>query len=156
FSPSGNDLALSGALRMTNFPSEWPNRLVKVWEVATGREHGSITLPDWSSSQISRVAFAPDGKTLAVTYAKPFNVGSPGQLQLLDARDLKELASRPIPNGGAWTALFSPDSRTLATGESGGVVRLWQVADAQGKPILEERGTLCGHTARVWGLWFAP
>jgi WD40 repeat protein/serine/threonine protein kinase len=157
FSPSGCDLALCGSLRIPGaFYPEYPDRIMKVWEVATSRGHGSLALPSSSISRITRVVFAPNGKTLAVAYGKSFNVSSPDRLQLLDARGLKELASRSIPAGGAFAAAFSPDGGTLATGENSGVLRLWQLADAHGKPILEERGTLYGHTNRVEGLSFSP
>src|SRR5262249_40822894 len=76
FSPSGNELALCGGL-MHVVGSEWPDRIVKVWEVSTGRDRGSVALPVTSDSWISRVAFDPNGKTLAVVYGKPYSVGSP-------------------------------------------------------------------------------
>src|SRR5262249_36019328 len=114
FSPSGNDLAMCGALRVRT--GEWFYRMLKVWEVATGRGHGSISIPQSSYSEIIRVSLAPDGKSLAGAFGNPFNVALPGHLKVLDAGALKQLASRSIPNGGAFAAAFSLDGKTLATG----------------------------------------
>jgi WD40 repeat protein len=153
FSPSGKVLALSGNLPRPG--TEWQCRILKVCEVATGKELANKSLPTISDSLITGLEFAPDGKMLVVAHAKPFNSRSSAQLQLLDAGNLKELASRSIPNGGVGAVALSPDGRQLATGEVLGLVRLWQVDNSAGKPALTESGTLFGHRAGVHGLWFA-
>jgi WD40 repeat protein len=154
FSPNGKNLALVGnRLKTINM---WVGRVLKVCEVASGQERGARYLPPSSDSSIKALAIAPDGKMLVVAYTNPFNVAVHGQLQLLNAENLNELASRTIPTGGLTAAVFSPDGRQLATGERGGVVRLWQVADADGKPALQELGKLFGHQSQIRGLWFAP
>jgi WD40 repeat protein len=86
----------------------------------------------------------------------PFNNAAPDKSHLLDATNLKELTSRSIPAGGSYAIAFSPDGKTLAMGERSGVVRLWQVADAQGQASLHEVASLYGHRERAWYLWFAP
>src|SRR5262249_47535317 len=145
FSPSSNDLVLFGAHTWEHperGEEEWPSSVAKVCEVATGQEHGALAVYPASDTMIEQAAFAPDGKTLALACGKPYNIAAPEQLRLLDARNLKELASQLIPNGGTWAVAFSPDGRTLATGDRGGMVRLWQVADAEGKPVLKEQAAL--------------
>jgi WD40 repeat protein len=153
FSPDGKDL-LSCA-RQLRAGLDWDNRIAKLCEVATGQERGSILVGP-SNSVITNAAFSPDGRTLALAHGKPFNYVAPEKSQLLDATNLKELASRSIPAGGAFAVAFSPDGTTLAMGEKSGVVRLWQVDDAKGQVLLHERAALYGHRAHVRHLWFAP
>src|SRR5262249_3543817 len=100
--------------------------------------------------------FAPGGKTLAVAYRKPFNSASSDQLQLRDARTLTVLTSQTLPMGGASTAAFSPDGQTLAAGQNSGAVRLWKLANAEGKSMLKEASALYGPPGAVWRLRFAP
>ena len=45
---------------------------------------------------------------------------------------------------------FSPDGKTLALGNSGGTIKLWDV------PPGKERATLKGHTSPVWSVAFSP
>jgi WD40 repeat protein len=45
---------------------------------------------------------------------------------------------------------FSPDGAQIATGDTGGFVRLWRVADGQPLAALQ------GHTNWVWGVQFSP
>src|SRR5262249_6106066 len=112
FSPSGNDLVLFGAHTWEHperGEEEWPSSVAKVCEVATGQEHGALAVYPASDTMIEQAAFAPDGKPLALACGKPYNIAAPEQLRLLDARNLKELASQLIPNGGTWAVAFSPD-----------------------------------------------
>ncbi len=52
--------------------------------------------------------------------------------------------------GSILAVAFSPDGKLLATGDSNGEVRLWQVADAQ--PLL----TFQGHTSWVFSVAWSP
>ena len=49
-----------------------------------------------------------------------------------------------------WSVAFSPDGTRLASGSSGGGVRLWDVASG------EPTATLEGHTEPVWSVAFSP
>jgi WD40 repeat protein len=51
---------------------------------------------------------------------------------------------------GVFSVAFSPDGKLLATGDSDGEVRLWQVKD--GKQLF----TLKGHTSWVWSVVWSP
>jgi WD40 repeat protein len=76
------------------------------------------------------MAFSPDGRTLATTYADR-------SIRLWDAATDQEFATLQgyeIP----WAVDFSPDGRTLAS-SSGGTVELWNLATRQ------EVVTLRGH-----------
>jgi WD40 repeat protein len=52
--------------------------------------------------------------------------------------------------GSILTAVFSPDGKLLATSDSEGMIRLWQVKD--GKTLVIYKG----HTSWVWGVAFSP
>ena len=52
--------------------------------------------------------------------------------------------------GSILAVAFSPDGQLLATGDSNGEIRLWQVAD--GQPVL----TFQGHTNWVWFVAWSP
>jgi hypothetical protein len=97
--------------------------------VAVGGEYGGVRLGDpetgrWlhqlgrSSGMVTRLAFTPDGDTLAS--------GHSGAVVFWDVRAGRERGGLALPIGGTVTSLaFSPDGETLAVGDEQGVVRLW-------------------------------
>jgi WD40 repeat protein len=94
---------------------------------------------------MSRLAFAPDGRTLIAGD----NEGGLSVWDLPSGR-LRTTISRASETGGVWAVAFSPDGQTLATGGDDGLVRLWD-------PVLFlERATLPGHRAKVHALAFSP
>ena len=117
FSAASNKLAAAGS-----------NRAIHVWEIDTGAELAKLTyeIPgNAMGGMIPRLAFAPDGKSLAVV--APFVDGMTGQqgarITLLDAATGKELtsiaaAAASMPGFGAGqlaaSIAFSPDSKFLA------------------------------------------
>jgi WD40 repeat protein len=93
FSPDGRLLATAGASL----------KQVRVWDVATGK--CVLELPPRKTA-VDQVALSADGKLLGVG-------GDDGLIRLWDVVQATEL--RPIPGRGF---AFSPDGKTLATGES--------------------------------------
>jgi WD40 repeat protein len=83
-----------------------------------------------------------DGRTLALW-------SEAGPIEFLDL-----LSGQRWPggrdDGGAWSVRFSPDGKTLVTGDGDGSIKVWDVASGQ----LRER--FQGHEARVLGLRFSP
>jgi RNA polymerase sigma factor (sigma-70 family) len=119
---------------------------VDLWEVATGKKLHTLkghTVP------ILRLAFAPDGKTLASITGSWLPDEVRGEVKLWDVATGKErVALKGHPTRGICLA-FSPDGKTLASAD--GTVKLWDVAT--GKENLE----LKMPEGRVpWSLAFAP
>jgi WD40 repeat protein/DNA-binding SARP family transcriptional activator len=93
--------------------------------------------------RVVTAALSPhDGRTLALW-------SEAGPIEFLDL-----LSGRRWPggrdDGGAFSIRFSPDGRTLVTGDGDGSVKVWDVKSRQ------LRETFHGHEARVLGLQFSP
>jgi WD40 repeat protein len=115
---------------------------VKLWDLARRQEWEALRQE--GGGACSGVAFAPDGKTLALE--------APNGVKLWDLAAWRERATLPGNPRGIWSLAFAPDGRTLAAGswQQEGRVTLWDVAAGR------ERATLCGDHGRNWALAFAP
>ena len=104
-----------------------------VWDILTGKAVGApIPVGQWQV----RVAWSPDGSTLALGRYSNFHV------ELWDAASMKPLGE-PIRVGGAVSGLaFSPDSRRVVVGDWG--EKLARVLDARAGtslgPTMEQGG----------------
>jgi WD40 repeat protein len=121
---------------------------LQVWELASGKLLAAHHEP---AAAIMAVAFAPDGKTLAVS---TFN----GRVWLVDAATAKERATLQQPGSGTVNGFaFSPDGKTLlgagakpGGGKTPGLVRLWDVGTGK------EKDTWRGTMAETQYLCFSP
>jgi WD40 repeat protein len=97
FAPDGNSVA--------SVHGQWPATEVRVWDVATGAEKVRLRnhAPD-----IRAVAFAPDGKTLAVA-------SGDGSVKLWDLAS-GTAADLPAHGFGPLALTFAPGGRRLAVG----------------------------------------
>ncbi|WP_141578882.1 WD40 repeat domain-containing protein [Actinomadura sp. WMMA1423] len=145
FSPSGSVLA-AGA-----------GQNVLLWDTAHRRP---ITrLPARPGLPVQGLAFSPDGRTLATVSGDAGAAGAlGGRLQLWDVGSGRNLAALAPPGmdrgqvgGTLLTVAFSPDGRTLATGDASGFVRFWDVA---ARRVVDEFWN--GAAGSVLALAFSP
>jgi RNA polymerase sigma factor (sigma-70 family) len=118
---------------------------VLIWDIASGKLLQRI--PADTGNPFTAIAFAPDGKTLALGGKDP-------SIHLFDVATGKVI--RRLPSRGG-TLAFSPDGKRLASGAGEWLpdtgdhsVRLWEV------DIARELYRLQGHSKAVIALAFAP
>jgi RNA polymerase sigma factor (sigma-70 family) len=147
FSPDGKLLATASPDHQTP--------VIQLWDLATGQElrrlHGH-------KAMVFRLAFSPDGKTLASggmgvllglkAGNEEFEVNT---LRLWDVTTGKLRFQFGDPRAYVYTLAFTPDGKTLISagdshGEKEPAIRLWETATGK------ERGHLAGHRDRDWSL----
>jgi WD40 repeat protein len=122
-SADGRVLASGGRTRNNADP-------VVLWDVRTGDKLRSLP---GEMYQVFRLAFSPDGKTLAAATCGDHNFSPPEgtrseivRLWDVDTGRLHELEGH---TGGATSVAFSPDGKILATGAHDGSLILWNAAE---------------------------
>jgi WD40 repeat protein len=141
-SPNGKLLATAA----TNLADPAHPGEVKLWDTATGQE---LTTFKEFKHPVWRVAFSPDGKTLATGGGELEKLASAlGEITLIDlAKRHVQPVLDPVPNM-VFSLAFSPDGKTLAAG--GGGVTLWDVASRKLRQQQSFTGTW------VFAVAFAP
>ncbi len=125
FAPDGGRLTTAGE-----------DGAARVWAAVTGRE---LLAPAVEPDRVRCLAFSPDGRRLATasTPAAGLAPARAGRLVVWDAATgREELVLRGHADTVASVA-FSPDGKTLASGDSGGEVRTWDAVT--GAPALTLR-----------------
>ena len=120
-------------------PSPGPGE-VRLWDVATGRRLAVLSVP---AGRVTRVMFAPDGKTLAAATEA-------ATIMLWDLTTTTPRATLTWQSGPALSLAFSPDGATVASGGEDNVLRLW---DASSGTL---RATLRGHDDAIDWITFSP
>ena len=121
---------------------------VKLWDVVARKE-----LADLPIKHPTSVAFAPNSKTLAVGSGVREDK-NPGSVALWDLTTRKERATLEGHLGMVWCVGFTPDGKTLASGDSRGTLKLWDVATTKERasipPPVDASGTgdRVGETAK--------
>jgi WD40 repeat protein len=119
------------------------DKTVDVWDVASGKKLHTLK---GHTAPLLRVAFSPDGETLASITGSWLPDDVLGEVKLWDVATGKERVSLKGHPTRMLSLAFSPDGKTLAS--AAGTVRLWDVAT--GKEKLElKRGF-------AWSLAFSP
>jgi WD40 repeat protein/serine/threonine protein kinase len=113
---------------------------VRLWDVATWEAVADFA---GQTAGVLCLAFAPDGRTLAVG-------DSTGTLRLWDVAGNHEVASRRGHTSNVRSVTFSPDGRRLATGGGDFSVKLWDLAP------LQVVASLTGHDGPVNCVAFSP
>ncbi|NEC21631.1 AAA family ATPase [Streptomyces parvus] len=144
FSPDGNTLAAAG---------DHENGRIALWDVSDPAHPVSASGVSGSGGEsVLSLAFSPDGSVLAAG-----GDGSNGTVGLWSTEQPGARVGKKIDQPAAtstWVA-FSPDGRTLATGNSRGVVTLWDSTDPhhlkkrRGEPLIVPGGSL-------WSVEFSP
>lgn len=138
FSPDGKTLAsgyIDNSLTSVNL-----NNTFKLWEIATGKEIRTFT---GNQKSINKVAFSPDGKTVAAG-----NWDS--TIKLLDVENRKELKTLSKHSSMIESITFSPDGRTVASGSDDNTIKLWDVDSGKELKALTE------HSGWVFSVKFSP
>ena len=126
FSPDGRTV-VGGA-------SEWNKIAVWVWNVDTGKHKDTFSS---RTSGVSPVAFSPDGSILASSDQDSVQLWDVATGELL--KQLQGYVSPVYILPVANILSFSPDGKTLASGNWDRTIRLWDVSTGN------EKKTLAGH-----------
>jgi WD40 repeat protein/tRNA A-37 threonylcarbamoyl transferase component Bud32 len=114
------------------------NGRVTWWDLHSGKKTKALAVEDGYRA----LALSPDGRSAAI--------GLDDGVRLVDVRTGTVRESRgALPSNPNWL-LFTPDSKTLVSTGSDGVVTVWDVAP------LTVRETLRGHSEVVWQPVFSP
>ena len=132
FAPDGKSWAMAGG------------QSVHVLPIGPANQHIDLPNDMETSSPIRSMAFAPDGKHLAVGLLD-------GRVTLPSEQDnRKETTIFRSPNNAVEALVYSPDGRSIAIGGTDRVVR---IIDVERETV---RLTLLGHRRPITGLSFSP
>jgi WD40 repeat protein len=127
FSPDGKFLATSYGGAYDNQPGA-----IKVYEATGGQE---ILILQGDSTDVFCVIFSPDGQRLIsaggqwnrpITPGIEFQAKQPADIKFWDLPTGKELFTLRGHNGAVHSITLSPNGKTLASGGTDGVIRLWK------------------------------
>jgi WD40 repeat protein len=144
YSPDGGQLAV------LNKTPDGESRVV-VWNVTGPTPRTAWEIPIPLDVTAYTVAFSHSGKVLAISDADG--------VTLLDVTSQEQLGRAQRNQSSALSAVFSPDDQTLAVGQVGSTIVLWNVADPHAPRLLK---TLPGnpdqprHTDDVWSVAWSP
>jgi WD40 repeat protein len=118
-----------------------------VYDLTTGREIKRFALA--SQGNVFQLAFSPDGRRLAAA-GSPRRNGGIGTIKVWDVTDGRLLRSLESPKTVLWSVAFSPDGRSVVTGDSYGSLSLWELSSGR------QRHSFTGHQSRIDAIAFSP
>lgn len=114
----------------------------RLWDAATGEQRGVYGVA--GISPVTDVAYAPDGGSIAIASSEPEFL-----LTSLDDRP-SFLFHHDDGSRYVQSVAYSPNARYLASGSSGGTVKIWNTSNGR---LVH---TLTGHEQTVQALAFSP
>ncbi len=120
FSPDGRQLA-------TAHGNDTDAAEVKVWDPQTGRLIATWPPPD-EADGVYRLAFSPDGRTIAGSVGPTERLPRQWEIVLWDVDGRRAPRTLPGQANRITAMAFSPDGNTLVTGDDGRVVSFWDLA----------------------------
>ncbi|HJZ54728.1 MAG TPA: WD40 repeat domain-containing protein, partial [Gemmataceae bacterium] len=123
---------------------------VRLWDVDTGAERAVLK----AGSSVVCMAFSPDGATLAVGVSID---GQRGEVNLWDVAAGRVRTTLGGYKGHTFSLSFTPDGKTLASGDTGGPARLWDVDTGRVQTVLPWHAigrvlfSPDGKTLAMWG-----
>jgi WD40 repeat protein len=121
------------------------DKLVKIWDVAAGRELKRFA---GHEGEINSVSFSPDGQYALSTGGQVWS-NKDCVIRLWEVATGKEIRKFAGHTGAVWSAAFSPDGKQIVSGSSDRTIRLWDTAT--GKEIK----TFSGHTGGISSVVFS-
>ena len=129
FTPDGRFLVTAGSGAQRN--------VVRIWEVATGKERSSFNVPDVAADTILRLGVSPDGRRI-LTGCDPRKPATNPPIILWDVETAKEVCRLSGPEMGVFSLAFSPDGRSAVATGADGTVRLLRLPDASAAELPQK------------------
>jgi RNA polymerase sigma factor (sigma-70 family) len=136
--------APDGEVIVTNSGVNLNPGLVRVWDVASGRELWQEGVMGFWTRGLWPLGFLADGKTLVVVDKSSCRVGLRDRTT---GRELRSFATMPRNHARNWA--LSPDGKAVFIGTDGPAVRVWDLATGR------ERAPLGGHKQQAHSFTFS-
>ncbi len=142
------DSAFSRDGRLLAVSDRKDDRLIKLYEVSTGREIRTLAA---HTSSLAGLVFNADASRLASTSRDRSREDQPGEVKIWDVATGKPLATWPVDSKIQANRLsFNSEGTLIASANADGTIRLWETKGG--------RETLCinGHHGNVMDVTFSP